>query len=187
MEDKEKRILESAQKFFFRYGFKKTSLDEIAEDAGGAKGTIYNYFKNKEDLFICNAESKQLEIKQAMEKELVQFKKADEKLIHSTLFIILHHIKLIKEYAMSKAVLEELVFVGMNLLGKAPEHTERIMAFLQEGVAQGIFKTGDHEKNAALINQTMKLFFVHWASMDSQAAETEIRDLFELIFNGLKC
>ena len=189
MEDKEQRILESAQKFFFRYGYKKTSLDEVAEDAGVAKGTIYNYFKNKEDLFIRNADCKQEEFRAEMEEELKQFTRADEKLIHSTLCLILRYIKLIKTYAMSIAVLEELVSVGMNLMSdhNKPEHVMRIAAFLKEGVAQGIFRSGDHEKDANLINQTMRMFFLRWANMDSESAETEIRDLYHLILNGLRC
>jgi len=133
MEDKEKRILESARKFFFRYGFKKTSLDEVAEDAGIAKGTIYNYFKNKEDLFVCNIKSNHQEVWQDLEQEMCLHERADEKLLHSTLLMIRHHRKMVKEFAMSKAVLEELLFVGMNLIHDIPEHNVRIMEFLQEG------------------------------------------------------
>ncbi len=187
MEDKEKHILESARKFFFRYGFKKTSLDEVAEDAGIAKGTIYNYFKNKEDLFVRNVKSNMQCVWQDLEQEMCQCTRADEKLLHSTLMMIRHHRKMVKEFAMSKAVLEELLFVGMNLIDDLPEHNLRIMAFLQEGEEQGIFRAADHEKNATLLNRMIRSFFLRWATMDSQSAETEIRDIFALIFNGLRC
>ncbi len=49
--DKELRILEAASLLFARYGLRKTSMDEIAQQAGLGKGTIYLYFKSKEDLF----------------------------------------------------------------------------------------------------------------------------------------
>lgn|GEM_PF-782929 len=51
--DQKKRecILVAAGRAFSRFGFKKTSVDEIARDAGVAKGTIYMAADTKEDLF----------------------------------------------------------------------------------------------------------------------------------------
>lgn len=46
-------ILNAARKVFSERGFEKATLDEIAEVAEYGKGTIYNYFKNKEELFSC--------------------------------------------------------------------------------------------------------------------------------------
>lgn len=43
-------IIVSAAKAFARFGFKKASVDEIAKDAGVAKGTVYLAAENKEDL-----------------------------------------------------------------------------------------------------------------------------------------
>ncbi|MBW7476581.1 TetR/AcrR family transcriptional regulator [Paenibacillus oenotherae] len=52
--DPQKRVLivQAAQELFSKYGFKKTTVDEIAQNVGIAKGTIYLYFKNKEQLLI---------------------------------------------------------------------------------------------------------------------------------------
>lgn len=44
-------IVVSAVKAFARYGFKKASVDDIAKDAGVAKGTVYLAAESKEDLF----------------------------------------------------------------------------------------------------------------------------------------
>lgn len=53
-EDKTKydRILESAIKVFARKGFHKSRISEIAAEAEVADGTIYLYFKNKDDILI---------------------------------------------------------------------------------------------------------------------------------------
>ena len=48
-----RRILESAQAVFFRDGFMAANLDEIAEKASVAKGTLYRYFDNKADLYVA--------------------------------------------------------------------------------------------------------------------------------------
>ncbi|MBN1182603.1 MAG: TetR/AcrR family transcriptional regulator [Bacteroidales bacterium] len=44
-------IIDSATKFFSKYGFHKTTMDEIAKNIHKAKGVLYYYFKNKEELF----------------------------------------------------------------------------------------------------------------------------------------
>ncbi|MGZ4737171.1 MAG: TetR/AcrR family transcriptional regulator [Acidimicrobiia bacterium] len=44
-------VLESAGRCFTRYGFKKTSMDNVATEARVAKGTVYLYCDNKQDLF----------------------------------------------------------------------------------------------------------------------------------------
>src|SRR4030043_82903 len=46
------RILESAIKVFARKGFHKSRISEIAAEAEVADGTIYLYFKNKDDILI---------------------------------------------------------------------------------------------------------------------------------------
>jgi AcrR family transcriptional regulator len=47
---KREGIVVAAAKAFARFGFKKASVDEIAKDAGVAKGTIYLAAESKEDL-----------------------------------------------------------------------------------------------------------------------------------------
>lgn len=51
-EDKEKRILSAAKRLFERFGPKKTTIDDIALAASLGKGTIYLYFKSKDEIFL---------------------------------------------------------------------------------------------------------------------------------------
>jgi TetR/AcrR family transcriptional regulator, fatty acid metabolism regulator protein len=46
------RILESAVKVFARHGFHQSTVAQIAKEAGVADGTIYLYFKNKDDILV---------------------------------------------------------------------------------------------------------------------------------------
>jgi TetR/AcrR family transcriptional regulator len=50
--DKKAQIIEAAEALFLRFGYAKTSLDDIAGQAGLGKGTIYYYFESKEDIFF---------------------------------------------------------------------------------------------------------------------------------------
>jgi AcrR family transcriptional regulator len=57
VDDKRQRILMAARERFRHYGVKKTTMQEIARDAGVAVGTLYLYFKDKDDLlFACTEE-----------------------------------------------------------------------------------------------------------------------------------
>ena len=50
---KTERIVEAAANRFRYYGVAKTTMQEIAQDAGVAVGTLYLYFKNKDDLIVA--------------------------------------------------------------------------------------------------------------------------------------
>jgi len=56
--DKRARILDAAERIFARRGFFHARVSEIAKEAGVADGTIYLYFKNKDDLLISLFESR---------------------------------------------------------------------------------------------------------------------------------
>jgi len=51
-DNKREQIRKAALAVFSRRGFHETTVAEIAEEAGIAKGTIYLYFKNKNDLLL---------------------------------------------------------------------------------------------------------------------------------------
>lgn len=51
--DKRKVILDTALSMFVEFGFHGTATARIAEAAGVANGTLFNYFKSKEELIFC--------------------------------------------------------------------------------------------------------------------------------------
>ena len=50
---REDRILEAAADLLVRYGYRKTTLDDVAREAGVGKGTIYLHWKDKNELFLA--------------------------------------------------------------------------------------------------------------------------------------
>lgn len=51
-EKKLKRLMEKSEELFVKYGYSAVTIDQIANEAGISKMTIYKYFRSKEDLFI---------------------------------------------------------------------------------------------------------------------------------------
>lgn len=53
IQDRRKEILAAALKLFVEYGFHGTPTSKIAAEAGVANGTLFHYYKTKEDLIIA--------------------------------------------------------------------------------------------------------------------------------------
>ncbi len=51
-EIKQKRLMEKAQELFWKYGYNGISIDQIANEAGISKMTVYKHCSSKEDLFL---------------------------------------------------------------------------------------------------------------------------------------
>ena len=64
---KEKRILKAAEQVFSHKGYTQATLDEIIQIADTGKGTVYKYYKNKENLFYTLVEAKNRKLMKAME------------------------------------------------------------------------------------------------------------------------
>jgi AcrR family transcriptional regulator len=58
MDDKRQKIMKAALDVFLRRGFEAATIDEIANKAGIAKGTVYLYFKDKVDLWSTQLEER---------------------------------------------------------------------------------------------------------------------------------
>jgi AcrR family transcriptional regulator len=55
-EDTRERILLAAIQRFSHFGYRRTSINDVAEEAGLARATVYLYWKRKEDLFVAGLE-----------------------------------------------------------------------------------------------------------------------------------
>jgi AcrR family transcriptional regulator len=114
LNDKEKRILESATKIFAQKGFYNTSTNEIAKDAKVAEGTIFRYFKTKKEIL----RSIMIQLINILSKKFVFesieniFENCDDKELKLILKeIILDRYKFInKMYPMIRVVFAEALF-----------------------------------------------------------------------------
>lgn len=72
MADIKERIIEGATKCFVRYGYSKTTLDDIGKSVGLKKNSLYHYFKNKEEIFFV-----------VLEKELEKYHQERQQVVES--------------------------------------------------------------------------------------------------------
>jgi TetR/AcrR family fatty acid metabolism transcriptional regulator len=78
--NKKDLIINAAIKVFADKGFYTANVADVAKEAGVADGTIYLYFKNKDDLLISLFETKMEEILQRFASLLDSNRNAEEKL-----------------------------------------------------------------------------------------------------------
>src|SRR6266542_1946785 len=79
--DSKKRILNSAVKVFSEYGYKGASMRIIARAAGIGVGTLYLYFKSKEDLYATLTTNRLEDLAAKTDKILEDIEEPDEALI----------------------------------------------------------------------------------------------------------
>lgn len=109
-EDKRTKILKASVKVFSQYGFHKAKIEDIAKEAGIGKGTIYEYFDSKKNLFIEMVEYCVIEYKNEIEKILSNDKNIEDKILS----ICKYHGKFIKE----KIDMVQSIFSQSNILSK---------------------------------------------------------------------
>src|SRR5690606_34424283 len=78
--DKRERILAAAERIFARHGFFAAKVSDVAKEAGVADGTIYLYFKSKDDLLISLFERRMRQVNDTLRTAIAQVTSPREQL-----------------------------------------------------------------------------------------------------------
>ena len=109
VEKQEKRrqmILKAAEKLFASNGFHGTDVEAIAREAGTAKGTVYNYFENKDDIFLSVLDEGLHELEEKMRRDLMSVDDPVEKIkkgIEIYIYFLKDHLHLFRILAGAQA------------------------------------------------------------------------------------
>ncbi|MGE6628952.1 TetR/AcrR family transcriptional regulator [Bacillus sp. NPDC077027] len=105
------QIIDAAVVVIAENGYHQSQVSKIAKQAGVADGTIYLYFKNKEDILISLFKEKMGQFIERMEEEIKQKPSATEKLLlliqeHFRLLANDHHLALVTQLELRQSNLE---------------------------------------------------------------------------------
>ncbi len=117
-----KQVLETARRIFQRYGYAKTTMQDIAKALNKSKSTLYYYFKSKEDIFAAIVE----DVAADLQNELMRViqSKADTKTL------LKRYIVKRMEYSNQIAVLYNLVKdETMNIYSLIQKYRKRFDEF----------------------------------------------------------
>ena len=150
-EDKRNNILEIAQKRFGMYGLAKTTMQEIANDLGMSKGSLYYYFPDKERLYAAVLEKEQNVFLQLVNEKILKFNEPESMLMEYLAvrlnlfraFLNLSRFRLSEFHGM-KPILDSMMDAFRD------KEKEVIKKILHEGTSRNIFTVIDPDYTAAL-------------------------------------
>lgn len=192
-EEKRKQILEAALRVFAKLGLSNAKMIHIAEAAGIGKGTIYEYFNSKEELFQA---AFQAFIGQAMEhlgQNMNSVEEPEEKL--RTYFLawadllnsdLIEFMDIILDmWAEGLRLNDNINAFGLKEMYH--EYRVQISAILEEGIQKGIFKHVNPTITASLIIGTLDGLMIQWI-MDRNIYQLReaILQMSDVIVAGLK-
>ena len=159
-EEKRLAILAAALKRFLHYGLKKTSMQEVASDAGVAVGTLYLYFADKDALVAGCAVRFAEEHRQQAEELLGEKLRADRKLVH----YVKQRYAIWQEVGLRAPGALELAEAVLRLTPEktqefAEEFAKNLARILSEGAKSGVFHGVAPARDARVLALALGVFF----------------------------
>ncbi|MFU8806641.1 MAG: TetR/AcrR family transcriptional regulator [Bradymonadaceae bacterium] len=140
--EKRERILEGALKAFAKKGFYNTKVSEIAGEAGVADGTIYLYFKNKDDLLISLFEDRMEWVNDRLRSELAGVDGGVLEKLQA--FVELHFSLAVENRDLAEFITVELrqsaKFVKEYKNPKFADYLRILQQLIEQGQEQGVFR-----------------------------------------------
>lgn len=193
---RKQEILSAARILFSQKGYHDTTLEEIANKAEFAKGTIYNYFRNKDELFFGIVESVFDTLYEIAESSFstpgvqarARFADYAKKIMrysydHSDLFKIMMREGPRGDLAVMEARMNEMKYWGRrtHLL---------IVQVLQREFDEGRLRPIDPLESAILFDSMLKCYSMQHVKVSLPRSESDIEQSAELIvtifFDGIQ-
>ncbi len=186
-----REILEAARRVVAQHGFQGVTVDRVAEEAKIAKGTIYLYFHNKEELLKAAVEQGIEHFTTQLRAEVAEATTPIEKLqrlVEASLELSDTHRDFFK-----------MLLLERNFLAASPHHPEAahmldlylshirfIEDIIAEGVRIGVLRPHNVEASAFALNEAMRGSFQQRAlGLTARPAAEDANILLDLFFHGV--
>lgn len=134
-QERREQILEAAKGRFQRYGYSKTTMEEIAADAAISKGTIYLYFENKEDVFNELLAREALD----MERFLYRRVKSEESAVRQLEMIFTGALEYLERHPFLDSILRrDVEIVSPRIMKHVFSIEERYVSVVEDYVRRGV-------------------------------------------------
>ncbi len=186
--DVREKVLAVARSLFAKRGVKHTSVDMIAKESGIAKGTVYNYFESKNDIFREVIHNEAMAVYSEIDNAVRQAKNVRDKM---KAFVVakvqairsrmnLYNLTKERYINMSHLVRHELTF-----------YYEREVLLVEDILSEGIRKGEVVVKEPALLARALvaavKDFEDPWVvTEDWETMERYLDTLLDVLYNGLR-
>jgi AcrR family transcriptional regulator len=180
-------IVSEARQVFSKFGFRKTTMDEIASANGKGKSSIYYYFESKEKIFQAVVEKEA----SMLNKDLLRANKySDSPALRLKMHVVvrMHNVEKLANYysAIKDEYLSHLDFIDKIRKKSDREEIQMMENILKEGVSDGIFEIEDTSLAAIAIVTALKGLEVplFWGG-EEKDTEHRLDNLIHILFHGV--
>jgi len=182
-----KRVIIAAGQIFSRYGFRKTTMDEIAGALNMGKSSTYYYFKGKEEIFEAVILYEAEVLRSELSKAIKSVDSPAEKL-KSYVFVRMKAFEKLSNYynAIFDKNLDHFEFIENVRERYDKEELAMLRLILYLGVRQKVFRNLNSEYTALAIQTTLKGLEVplFWKKKELNI-ESRLNAILEVLFNGI--
>ncbi|MCC2928194.1 fatty acid metabolism transcriptional regulator FadR [Bacillus sp. LBG-1-113] len=182
------QIIDAAVEVIAENGYHQSQVSKIAKQAGVADGTIYLYFKNKEDILISLFKEKMGQFIERMEEDIKEKATAKEKLAlviskHFSLLAGDHNLAIVTQLELRQSNLELRQKINEILKG----YLNILDSILKEGIKSGELKEGlDVRLARQMIFGTIDETVTTWVMNDQKYDLAALSDsVLELLVSGI--
>jgi AcrR family transcriptional regulator len=181
------KIIDIARNIFTHFGFKKTTMEEIAVATRKGKSSIYYYFSSKEEIFKAVVEKEAEELKAELFSKTESIEDPIERL---KVYITVRMRKLEKltnfYTALKSDYLSHLEFIEQIRKSYDLEEIEIVSAIIQDGIERGKFSVEDPHLSAIAIVTAMKGLEVPlFINKEQGKFELRLSSLINFLFYGI--
>lgn len=189
-EDLQKRdvILGAARALFFQFGFSKTSMDDIAGQAGLAKPTLYYYYQNKESIFNEVVIGEATTFMDHIESGIPEAMPADEKIA----WFLKSIYEGLKKHANEMRHVPEMMCQysphGKPIVREITQLlSEKLRRILCEGKKEGLFEFDDENIMVITLVNMIQFLNMEWLRTEQSKENDQIIDtMIAILLNGIK-
>lgn len=186
-EDPRELIIQVAGELFARFGYKKTTMDEIAQALRMGKSSLYYYFKSKEEVFQAVVEKEAAQLKAAI---LVAVNSVTDPMEKLRQYVIVRMHKFKETVNLYEAVrndyLVHLPFIEKVRIKYDLEEVASIESILKDGQQKNIFRIEDIQLGAVAITIAMKGLEIPLLINDAENnLGLRLDKLLEILFHGI--
>ncbi len=182
------KILTVAARMFGKYGFQKTTVDEIARTAHKAKGSVYYYYKSKEELFLAVVSQEINVLKTGLTRIIVDSQDATGMIRNYLISRMILMKDAVNYHESLKAdFVDDFSFLNETRQEFTRFEIELMKAILDRGVRENKFRIKDTHATAQVIILAMKAIEIPFYHQHMIAEyEQTIVELIDILIKGIE-
>jgi len=187
-ERKREKILEAAAELFSTKHYHEVMMDDVAKLISVAKGTVYNYFTSKEELYFTIMHTRMENLLSLLKQKIESEKNSIDSLrafvIHLYMFMMKHQ-KFFLIY--QRETLNGNNSFCEDMIALEKQMKQMIMQIISKGEKEGVFRNVDEEFAISLIFGSIYGAVQRgiYSNLTNESVAKEKEEIFDFVLHGL--